>query len=351
MKATPWALGAILVSSLLVVTDASANRYRLVDLGRGSAYALNNRDVIAGYDYPYYQNARWRNGRWTRVSDIGKANAINDRGQIAGYAYAPDQIEKLPIVWERPQIGGARFLGLPEGFQWGEAMAISNDGAVVGYFGGDASGTGCFLAKDGYHTEFLDWPLELGCIPFGMNHNGQIVGYVRTEGHANKAFIWTDGQFEFLPSLNGDGPTQAEDSNDLGDVVGVSSSYDDHAVLWRDGTAVRLDKTDRFVETVAHGINNDGVIVGEGHPQGDGHSDPNWVAVRFEGGRSIPLNSEVKDLNGWHLQYAYSVNNNGVILAAATFSHVYHSVALFPIKDEEAQAETKSGNRGGPWAP
>jgi probable HAF family extracellular repeat protein len=333
MKMAPWALGAILVSFLLPATDACANRYRIVDLGRGRAVAINDRNVMAGWDYPANGPARWREGRWTHVSDDGTANDINVRGQIAGFAYA-DRNHRTPIVWERPQVGGAHFLGIPEGFEWGEAMAISNDGAVVGYFSGDSNGTGCFLAKDGHHSRFLDWPLSQGCWPYAVNRNGQIVGYVRTETYDWNAFIWTDGQFQILPALGGTN-SQARGINDAGDVVGTSEGGG--AVLWRDGVPVRLDNTDRFIDTEAFAINNDGVIVGDAQlpPKSDEHEGV-WVAVRYEGGRAIFLKNEVEDLpNRWHLATTLSVNNEGVIIGYGDFGGANHGFALFPIKDDE----------------
>jgi uncharacterized membrane protein len=347
MNAAPWALGTLFVASLLATSDARANRYRLVDLGQASVYAINDRNVIAGAAVPYAPE-RWRNGSWTDLDGFGVANGINDRGQIAGWATAPVGKQHTPIIWERPQIGGARFIGLPEGFQWGEAKAISNDGAVIGYFGGDASGTGCFLAQDGYHPEFLDWPLELGCMPFAVNRNGQIAGYVRDEHYNHQAFIWTDGAFDLLSPVDGDSSAQAEDINDRGEAVGTSSRYQFNAVLWRDGKAVKLENTDRFVSTEAHGINDHGVIVGDVQlpPKNDDHEGP-WAAVRYEGGQAIYLKNEVKDLSpGWHLASAVSVNNQGVIIGYGSHGRYGHSFALFPIKDAEAGGADSSSFAG-----
>jgi uncharacterized membrane protein len=345
MKALPWAPCAIVVASLLATTDASANQYRLVDLGQASVYAINDRNVVAGAISPYAP-ARWRNGQWTDLDNFGVANGINDRGQIAGWATAPDGRQDTPIIWERPKIGGARFIGLPEGFEWGEAKAISNDGAVIGYFGGDASGTGCFLAQDGYHPEFLNWPLELGCIPFALNRSGQIAGYVRDEHYNHQAFIWTDGEFELLSPVESDSSAQAEGINDRGEAVGTSSLYQFNAVLWRHGKAVKLDTTDRFVSTEAHGINNHGVIVGDAQlpPKNDDH-EGRWVAVRYEGGQAIYLKDEIENLSpNWHLASAVSVNSAGVIIGYGSYGRDGHSFALYPIEGDEAEVGDPSSS-------
>jgi uncharacterized membrane protein len=334
MNTSSLALFAFAVSSLLATTDACANRYKLVDLGQRSAsWAVNDRNVVSGFNGQ--GSGRWRKGVWTILSYTGHANAINEKGRIAG---SDRRGVMTPIVWERPQVGGSHFIDIPDGFAYGEATAISNDGAVVGYFVSNAAGAGCFLAKDGYHPEFFDWPLEQGCRPTAVNRKGQIAGYLGDEA-ADQAFLWTDGQFQLL------GQGQAFDVNDAGNVVGVGSPGDG-AVLWHDGVQVVLDKSDRFPQgaTEALGINNLGVIVGRGYPASDGHNDPDPIAVRFEGGRSIPLSSEVRNSNGWHLHTAYAVNNNGVILASASFSHVYRAVLLFPLEGGEAKGEDSSAS-------
>src|SRR5262245_60053990 len=91
-----------------------------------------------------------------------------------------------------------------------------------------------------------------GSEAFGINDLGQVVGQSETgRGHRElHAFVWTRGardgvkgnrEMKDLGTLGGDA-SQANDINDLGEIVGLSETPDGevHAALWSDGAIIDL---------------------------------------------------------------------------------------------------------------
>jgi probable HAF family extracellular repeat protein len=109
---------------------------------------------------------------------------------------------------------------------------------------------------------------DLGTFPggsfsyaYGINSNGQVVGYANTNGNSQHAFLYDNGAMQDLGTLDGS-TTHAHGINETGDVVGYSStSSGTHAFFYRNGMMADLG-TLGGENSVAYGINGKGQVVG-----------------------------------------------------------------------------------------
>ena len=102
----------------------------------------------------------------------------------------------------------------------GQGLDINNLGQVVGRgINGNA-----LLYSDGTLTEL--GKLNFGTLnhissqPTSINDLGQIVGYSTYIGNGGRAFIYSDGELEFLSSLGDTNQSKAYDINNLGQITG-----------------------------------------------------------------------------------------------------------------------------------
>ncbi len=194
---------------------------------------------------------------------FGKAHAINDSGQIAGSSVTPDGATHA-VVWDRTvQLRDLGLMGAPgpDFLPFSEARGINAQGVVVG----------SALVGNDYHAfvyqggAFAD--LGLGGATH-INNNGLIAGY--TPGLV--PVIWTNGLMQKLPALDG-GKTAyghvVNGINNKGDLVGAAPAPGPGvftvAVLWRRGKILSLGHFPGGTTSTAYGINDKGVIVGEGN--------------------------------------------------------------------------------------
>ena len=225
----------------------------LIDLGSPSGtpcYArdLNNRGQVAG-SLSTQTGARaflWEAGTMTDLGSLGGdyvvAHAINDRGQVVGQSATATIGEYHAFLWEE---GTMTDLGSPGGAS-SIALAINNRGQVM-----ISSGTHFYLWDDGSFTDLGTLgggeappggtPIEGTARPFDMNERGQILVELRDPFTASRYFVWDRGSTTWLPPL-GNGPMQANDINDRGDIVGTGRAAPvgvAHVVLWTRGAAPR----------------------------------------------------------------------------------------------------------------
>lgn len=109
-------------------------------------------------------------------------------------------------------------------------------------------------------------------IAIAINNSGQIVGrsdiddgYIGLDGnyrHYHHAYLYYNGQMTDIGALAGKSSI-ANNINDLGHIVGVSSNSVPYAMLWRDGAAIDLGSIDDLNSwSHAYDINNNDQIVG-----------------------------------------------------------------------------------------
>jgi uncharacterized membrane protein len=198
----------------------------------------------------------------------------------------------------------------------GPAKAINNSGQVAGYFFPSRDGKG---DPHGFVFDRDRGLADLGCIPnkggcysmaTAINESGQVIGK-SNQG----AFIYSAGTMRPF----GDASTVASSINNHGDVVGVYwNDFVYRAFIYSEGVFAEIADDYSSQYSNALDINDQGQIVGfmQLPPDRSCRSCGDyWVAHAF-----VYRNGTLTDLNslipgqGWHLQYATAINNNGQIV-------------------------------------
>ncbi len=275
---------------LFVVSPLRAEiLYNIIDLGGGEWRDLNNSGQVVG-SWGYWKNGVLTGGGASPDSFY----AINDSGQMTGIHHQSGGAFVQDVSGNRTYIP----VGIPS--------AINNLGQVAG------SGNLCrwdsvngleSLMRSGYAN--------------GINNNGEIAGTLVSGGYI-WAFIWDeDDGFNVFGNIGSD----AYGINDSGQVVGYidNSLVGKPAFIWDENNGMRyLDSlypdggdTWNGVTSMALGINNDGVIVGNIR---NGFTQVDHAVIWNINGEVSDLNELIDPTLGWNLDKAVAINDNGWII-------------------------------------
>jgi uncharacterized membrane protein len=151
--------------------------------------------------------------------------------------------------------------------------------------------------------------------PIAVNNNNLIVGSAVNSAGNEVAAQWQNGKITMLGGLPGSFQTRALAVNAAGLAVGASISATDfnlHAVEFANGKVIDLKVPGETLNDArAKAVNDTGVIVG-----GDGNGD----AFAFANGHSVNLNTLIPAGSGVTLTLANGINDNGVIVGDATIN-------------------------------
>jgi len=304
----------------------------------------------------------------TLGGDYSGASGINNLGQVVGGAGTADGGSHA-FLWD-PESGIQDLGTVPSRSSTSWAADISDQGQVAGYgsvpeIGGQKSNA--LRWSDGIIERLGDlgalFPYACCSWGYGINDSGDVVGETSTRhGSQNRrAFLYTGGEMQELPSLNPAGSiSEARDINNAGDIVGTSytgSNFVRHAFLYSGGSISDLGAlgVNRFGSdySYAYGMNDKGQVVGvssipgaEMHKSafiwdsvngmqslgglGGGSSvayavnEAGWVvgtAPTTEGshaflhreGTMLDLNDLIPAGSGWTLTFATDINDQGQI--------------------------------------
>lgn len=348
----PWRLMARAARNL-PEKMAAAVRYDIIDIGPvggdfASQFHINSHNQVIGTSdgHPFL----WQNGRMQPIGTErhnGRGGAINDLGTSVVTMYSSMGNPHAFYMGEHAY----QLRGLPR-YQFTTARAINNSGLIVGsaqHSGID--GTGSEIAR----AVLIDGDRggggrahDLGTLggqysaAYAINSTGQVVGKAdlppTTNGiHPTHAFLWRSPRaMQDLGTLGGTN-SFAYAINDSGVVAGFSLLPGDkyrHACVWSGSSGTSVNAADLGPlpgDTVseAHGVNNDGVIVGTSDtlPNAAGNR-----AVLWRGSAPIDLNTAALSSKGWHLMDAMAINNQGTIVGKGTLKGKAHAFLLVPIR-------------------
>ena len=283
---------------VLIPSAALAQEYRLTDLGSLSPTGINTWAQVVGNEN--HHAFLWSFGHIRRLGTLAGgtfswAAAINDFGAVTGTADGPGQIVS--------RFGGSAIAcnDLIQPFIWTEQTQMRGLGTV-----GPASDEAGFD--------------DNGCpFPFygaGINNRGQVVGYTgQLPDDFQWVFLWTNGGMSIFgasfPNTYGNGISNS------GEIVGQNGPEEGYAASWKDGVATELaglPGISEFAGGAANGINDLGQIVGWSTVYDESSATSYVHAVTWTPSGSI---SDLGTLPGDTDSSASKINTFGLVIGSS----------------------------------
>ena len=139
-------------------------------------------------------------------------------------------------------------------------FGVNHVGALVGSYGGGGSVKG-FLLVNGKYTNIVD-PGEQVTYPMAVNDNNAVVGS-SASGWVNNGFLWQNGKFTAINFPKSRYGTILSGINNSGLIVGNHISADKSLGFIYENSVFKGIVYPGSINTVAGGINNNGVISGQ----------------------------------------------------------------------------------------
>jgi probable HAF family extracellular repeat protein len=316
--------------ALLAFPLRSAAGYLVTDIGSlgagGSVNGINNAGQVVGGVQTASGNVHaflCSGGVMTDLGTLGGhysvAAGINDLGQVVGTAgTSAGQLHAFLY-------GGGKMQDLGTlGGDPSYAYAINASGQVVGGSGTGAGDFHAFLYGGGKMTDvgvLFGYTFRRAT---GINASGQVVGL----SDGGPPILYSGG---VAKPLSGFGTSASYAAiNNAGQIVASGISPVGFRAFLSSGGTVTMLGTLGGTDSVPTSINNLGQVVGSStiNPQRTTH------AFLYSGGKMTDLNALVPPGTGTSLDWAYGINDRGLIIAHGTNNHGYlltpDSVAATP---------------------
>jgi probable HAF family extracellular repeat protein len=257
------------------------DREESVGMSETSATDPNGEDLCGFGTHAICLPFFWQNGHMSALPTLGgnngQASAVNNFGQVAGYAEngvvdstcpagVTNNYIDLPVMWTKGNAQALPTIGIdPDGVAFG----INNQGQAVGYSGTCTAANFAVMWENGTATSLPDLGTP-GGIAYAINGHNQIVGQaVNSEGIALAA-IWENNTVRSLGILlPGDAAAFATSINNKGQAVGSSFDFSgnwSHGIIWENGKMFDLNQlfpaSSNLYVISASNINESGQIAG-----------------------------------------------------------------------------------------
>ncbi len=323
---------ASFVVGIFAAAGSHAQAYQFIDLGNGSAAAVNNAGLVVGSSSLGATLWNGTSATGLAFSGFGYATAINNAGQI---------------------VGASVFHGAPNGALWsannntiaslnapGSGISFANGINSAGQIVGGTGNSALLWSPLGGTTTTLTTSYSYNDVANAINNAGVIVGNSITFSGPTVATKWTGTNATALPGLGGD-YTYANAINDTGVIVGsgniASGSNTYLATEWKGSTITALG-TLGGSHSAANAINNAGEIVGYSTS-----ASGTELATMWNGTKALNLNtllSPTVSQAGWVLTDATGINSQGWIVGDATNAKLGESDAFLLRVSPVPEADT-----------
>jgi hypothetical protein len=237
-----------------------------------------------------------------------EATSINAAGVTAGSEYNANTLQSIPVVWQNLQY--TQLIPGPTNYVAYTLTSINASDGIVGY-------NGLFSSQEaaGYYWQgFLSTPVALGpahFAPFMINDNGVVVGGV-VNGTSVQFYKLNINQGSVATTMGFSAPSSLTTSNpgvvinDAGTIAVCSGTSHNLIYISAGGQQTQVG-----ANVIPEGINQKGDVVGTYATSAAG----GFIYTTTKG--LVNLNSYLASNSGWNILSAYSINDQGQVLAQA----------------------------------
>lgn len=314
----------------------------LRDLGKVWLKDINNKGQCVGARHPKntaFYATLYMAGRFQELlkntSATSMACGINDSGQVIGFSQltdwkSPASTKRGCFLWEN---GKRNYLGVPEGFRAGKAVAVNNKRQTAGEIWEGTSSHSHACLWDADAVKVFEEPSEFNqSEAISINILGQVL--VRAfysnfqelleEASQGVEVTWAD-RTETIQK-RADAIQEGLDA-----VLEKASVIPDAAWVHRQQYFLWQNDKTQAIDGLATALNDCGQVVGWTGCLSDVKGRKTPYALLWQNGELLDLNNFLPPDSGWRLTKASDINNEGQIVGHGEIAGKTRAFLLTPI--------------------